>query len=100
MLNAPAYSEIIRPGERSIEHDSTVCKHCGRIMLMKPGFGSKPFMVVMRADGTHYEREAGFCRNCYGHICPVCDGKGCKPYLAKIDEDEAAQRKRLICEGL
>jgi hypothetical protein len=99
MLNAPAYSEIINPGEKTIEHDSVLCKHCGRIMLMKAGFNSKPYMVVIKGDGSIYEREAGFCRKCYGYVCPVCDGKECQNYLAKIDEEEKIARK-IICEAV
>lgn len=99
MRNAQGYSQIFEPGQRTIEHDTANCRHCGRVMLMKPGLNAKPYMVVLRGDGSVYEKEAGFCRNCFGHICPACDGKECKNYFAKLDEAEKIARK-IICEGL
>lgn len=99
MRRPEGYSEIFGPGMRTMEHDTANCRHCGRVMLVKPGFNSTPYIFVVRADATMYEREAGFCRKCYGYVCPVCDGKECSNFHARLDEREKVARK-IICEGI
>ena len=97
MRNAPGYSIITSPGERAVENDVTKCAHFQRVMLLAPGF-SAPFMMVFRADGSHYMRDSVKCLNCYQHICPACEAKReCVPFEKKVDEEEKAAR-RLICQ--
>lgn len=96
MRDAGGYSIVTSPGERPVEHDLARCAHCPFIMFMKPGF-SRPQTLIFRADGTHYEREAGFCQSCYQHVCPRCDGKDCQPYEKKVDLEEKAARQGLFC---
>ena len=96
MRNPTGFTEIISPGERTMEIDAPPCKHCGFIMFMKPGFRTTPVTLILRGDGTQYEKEAGYCRRCQGYICPRCDGKECYPYHMRIEDEEKAARK-FIC---
>ena len=98
MRNSPAYCEIIEPGKTTVEFDSCLCGHCGRIMLLRAGMNTVPQMVVVRADGSNYLRDAGFCRSCWQHVCPACDGKECKPHLKQVEEEEAAARRLLASQ--
>jgi hypothetical protein len=97
MRNPQGYATIIQPGGPIEEHDTITCIHCGQIGMTRSSFSGIPEVLVYRADGTHYMREAGFCRNCMAHICPRCVGKDCSNRFKKMDQDEAAARKRFLC---
>lgn len=97
MLNAPAKLEIIEPGKRTVEIDAPPCVHCGFIMLLRPGFGT-PQTMILRADGSSYMRDAGWCRKCSAHICPRCDGGACVPREKRADLEEAAARRVFSCQ--
>jgi hypothetical protein len=98
MRKPDGYSIIIDPGGNNFvqEFDNVTCIHCGQISMTRSGTTGKLECLVFRADGAHHMREAGFCRNCYHHICPRCDGKPCVNRFRKLDGEEAAAR-RLIC---
>jgi hypothetical protein len=91
MRDAPGYSIITSPGERALEHDLYTCAHCNAITFTKSGLGRLQVAIIMR-DGTTQMRDAGFCRNCFRHVCPRCDGKECVPFEKKIDLEEKAAR--------
>lgn len=97
MLKPGGYATIIDPGARQLvtEHDAITCPHCGKVEMTKAGFGN-PEVLVFRADGSHYMRAAGFCRKCFQHVCPRCDGKECDNRFRRLDEQEAAAQK-FIC---
>jgi hypothetical protein len=91
------YAVIIDPTASRLtqEHDVITCIHCGNVQMTRGQSGALECMVF-RADGTHYFRAAGFCRNCYRHVCPVCDGKPCTNRFRLMDEEEKWARKRII----
>ena len=81
MLRPQGYAITTEPGKAAIEQDSLTCAHCNSIVFVKAG--AQP-----SAD------EAGFCRACYRHICPQCDGAGlkCDPFEKKLERMESRER--------
>ena len=65
---------------------------------MKPGLKPTPIMMIVRADGSVYEREAGWCPSCRGPTCPACDGRPCVPYEKRVEAEERAART-FLCEA-
>ena len=96
MLNAGGYSVTFAPGERDVERDTYSCAHCGFITFTNPGFGRPLQVAVITKDLSVEMRDAPFCRSCYRHICPRCEGKDCVPIEKKVDLEEAAARKGII----
>lgn len=99
MRSPHGYATIIDPtfssGNGVEEFDTMTCIHCGRVDMTRGPSGQLE-VLVYRADGTHYLKQAGFCRNCYKEICPACVGKPCSNRFRRLDEQEAAARK-FIC---
>ncbi len=97
MRTPGGYATIIDPGASQLvtEFDTITCPHCGNVSMTKGTSGALETMVF-RSDGSHYMRAAGFCRKCYQHVCPKCDGKDCDNRFRRLDEQEAAARK-FIC---
>jgi hypothetical protein len=89
MRNPQGCAEIIDPtGSRLVtQYDTITCIHCGSVQMTRGPTG-KLECLVFRADGTHYFREAGFCRSCYNPVCPKCDGKLCQNRFRLMDEEE------------
>lgn len=96
MRDPHGYSIIIDPTFGSPqENDNICCIHCGKIDMVRSGLSGNLEVLVYRADGTHYLKEAGFCRSCMKDICPACDGKPCSNRFRRLDEQETAARKFL-----
>lgn len=99
MRRPDGYSAVTDPGGPRLtqEADLVTCIHCGHIDMTRFPNGNLEVMI-QRADGSHYFKQAGFCRNCMHHICPKCDGKPCRNRFAYLDEIEKAARKlQLVC---
>lgn len=96
MRNPHGYATIIDPAFGSVqEFDTVSCIHCGSVSMTKSALGNLEVMVY-RADGTHYMKEAGFCRSCMKPICPRCVGKECSNRFKRMEMEETAARK-FIC---
>lgn len=98
MRNPHGYATIIDPAFGGVqEFDVISCIHCGSVSMTKSALGNLEVMVY-RADGTHYMKEAGFCRSCMKPICPKCNRPGapCNNRFRRMEQEEAAARK-LIC---
>jgi hypothetical protein len=97
MLKPHGYATITDPGAKRLveEHDQLGCPHCGVVLSVKPGGGPLQCMIL-RADGTHYFKDAGFCRSCMEPVCPRCDGKPCDNRHRRLDREEEAARPKLI----
>lgn len=67
------YATIIGPGHRPKEADSLTCVHCNSVWWAKAN------------DPQFNPNLGGWCRMCSGPICPKCDGKGCLPFLKKLE---------------
>lgn len=70
MRNPGGYSIVIEPGKRDVEHDTFTCKHCCKVVFVKP--------MCDPAD------MGGRCTCCNGLICKHCVGKGCDPLEEKL----------------
>lgn len=88
MRNPHGYATIADPSFGSIqEFDVLSCIHCGKVDMTRNPDGNLS-VLVYRADGTHYLKEAGFCRSCYKPICPRCVGKLCDNRFRRLEEEE------------
>lgn len=72
------------------EHDTITCIHCGQVGMVKSSTTGKLEVMVFRADGTHYLKEAGFCRSCMEPVCPKCDGRPCNNRHRRMELLESA----------
>ena len=72
------YATIIGPGKTK-EADTCTCAHCNRIWNMRAN------------DPAFKPQLGGWCRLCSKPICPRCDGKGCMPFLKKLEMYERRQ---------
>lgn len=95
MRHASGYATIVDPDHGIQEFDAITCAHCGGVSMTQTTVNSTPQVLVYRADGTHYMKDAGFCRACFSHICPLCNGKECSNRFKRIDEEEKLCRKLL-----
>jgi hypothetical protein len=98
MRQPGGYATIIDPGASRLveEFDTITCPHCGFVAMTRAGLRATPQVMIFRADGTHYMKDAGFCRDCYQHVCPRCDGKPCDNRFRRLDREEAEARKLII----
>jgi hypothetical protein len=91
MLRPHGFGQIIGDPAHAhgmAEHDAVNCIHCGSISMVKSSTTGKLEVMVYRSDGTHYFKEAGFCRSCMAPICPRCDGKPCDNRFRRMDRQE------------
>lgn len=92
MRNPGGYALIISPqpdkvgldrlrceqiGEGVTELDTFTCKHCCRVVHVKPAM---------------HDDEFYFCRNCMARICPPCADLPCIPFEKKLEAAEARDR--------
>lgn len=94
MLQQQGYATIIDPNSPIAvqEFDTITCPHCGSVSMTKTQGFNKYQVLVFKADGTHYMRDAGFCRSCYQPVCPKCDGKPCDNRFRRLEEEEKKQK--------
>ena len=74
MRNAGGYSIITEPGKADVESDTFTCRHCGKVVFVKP--------MCDPAD------MGGRCTVCDGLVCPDCVGKGCDRLEEKLRREE------------
>lgn len=75
------------------EHDTVMCIHCGHIDMVRSSLSGKLEVMVIRADGTHYMKECGFCRSCMEPVCPKCAGKPCDNRFRRMEAEEKVVRE-------
>jgi hypothetical protein len=75
MRNPGGYSIITDPGAPTREADTFTCRHCQKIVFVKP-FADPADM-------------GGRCTCCDALICPSCVGKGCDHIEKKLARLEA-----------
>jgi hypothetical protein len=94
MIRPHGYVTIAHPESRTIERDAVSCRHCQRIVFVKPGTVSTVYLEPQQ-DGTWKETPGAFCRCCMAPICLRCEAQGvCTPFLKQIEAAEARQRLR------
>ena len=84
-------------GKTRRETDTVKCRHCGGMILVKPGTVNTVYLIPHKGhivDENSYLEEAGaFCRNCMGPICLTCHHDGrCTPFMRVIELQEEKQR--------
>ena len=75
MLRAQGYACIVDPDTGTRETETHTCAHCQRL--------------VHTPVNKKLEEVGDFCRSCMLVICLQCAGKGCTPFLKKIERMEA-----------
>lgn len=96
MRKAHGFGEIIGDPGRGFSvgaHDMVNCIHCGHIDMVRSKTSGNLEVMVVRADGSHYFLEAGFCRQCMEPICPKCNGKPCSNRHRRMEQQEKAALK-------
>jgi len=83
--------DIPQPWER----DTVNCRHCNRVIFVKPGSASTVYQI-QGADGVWREEAGAWCGCCHGPVCLQCDADGrCLPFEAKLAKMEG-QRVRSL----
>lgn len=76
MARQEGYVLIIDPEAPTIERDTCLCRHCQRIVEIKPGTMGQVYLIPDEQSPTHYREESGaFCGSCFGPICLSCERK-------------------------
>jgi len=79
-------------GYQDLEHDSIICGHCNRIVLVKAGSASTVY-VFYQLTGPPKEEPGAHCAICDKPICLTCyDKRVCLPLMKKIEQMEARGR--------
>ncbi len=77
--------QITVVGFETIERDTITCKHCGQIVMVKPGTVSTVYYIPQLVGPPKEEPGAG-CRLCGGAICLDCYDVGtCTPLEKRIE---------------
>lgn len=74
-MRAQGYACITDPVDGIKECDTHTCAHCQKLVFTPPN--------------KKIEEVGDFCRGCMKVICLNCVGKGCTPFLKKIELEEA-----------
>lgn len=89
MLRPQGYLTVTAPEAKPLERDTASCKHCGAVMIVKPGTSATIYLLP-RADGSFAEEPGAFCRNCMGPVCLRCHDVGtCVPFERWLERMEA-----------
>lgn len=102
MLRPQGYMQVIDPDLSVVEHDTITCKHCQRIVFIKPGTVGTVYLIPAKPrDVTdldalkRYDEVPGaFCRQCMGAVCLPCDDKGTCTTAEKFLEQLEKQGRR------
>ena len=93
MRRPDGYVTVSTP-DLTIERDAVTCRHCQRIVLVKPGTASTVYLFPQMA-GPDREEPGAFCRVCMGPVCLRCHDLGvCLPAERRLELMEAAGRGR------
>lgn len=93
------YSIITDPDVSPIERDAITCKHCQRIVHIKPGSGYTTYLLPPPQGSplrTPWREEPGaMCARCHAPICLACYADGrCRPWERQLERMEARDRLR------
>jgi hypothetical protein len=69
------YLIITGPDAPAQEYDTVQCRHCQRIVQVKPGTWGQTYLLPLDSGG--YREEAGaYCSSCSGPLCLPCERAG------------------------
>ncbi len=90
MRKLGGHVRITSPDAPLIERDTVQCRHCQRIIEVKPGSWAQVYLIPDSRSPSGYREEAGaYCRRCWGPLCLPCDDRGdCVPWEAQLDRLE------------
>ncbi len=74
-MRAQGYACLTDPDLGVKECDTHTCAHCQRLVHVPPN--------------KQIETVGDICRGCMAVICLYCAGKGCTPFMKKIEAMEA-----------
>lgn len=89
------YLVITDPETSVVEIDTVMCRHCQRIVQLKPGTMGQVYLVPSSFGG--YREEAGaYCSSCSGPLCLACEARGScehgeKHWERRLERYEARQ---------
>jgi hypothetical protein len=67
------YIVITDPEAPTVERDTVICRHCQRIIELKPGTMATVYLIPDDASPTLYREETGgYCGSCAGPLCLSC----------------------------
>lgn len=95
-MTPTGYAVWSAPDCPDVERDTVSCKHCGRVIVVKPGSGYTVYLIV-QPDGSWREEPGAWCRCCMGPVCLPCDDDGrCVPLEKRFEalERRAGGRSR------
>jgi DNA-directed RNA polymerase subunit RPC12/RpoP len=93
MLKPLGYATIIDPNQQQ-EYDTTICRHCNKVIFVKPRTAQTTYLIPQRQGGFR-EEPGAFCRCCMGPVCLPCDQIGtCTPFERSLEQAEARGRFR------
>lgn len=82
------YAVITEPDKPTWERDTVSCKHCGRVIYVKPGTASTVYQIL-HWDGHWTEEPGAWCACCHGPVCLPCHDVGtCTPIEKMLAEME------------
>ncbi len=79
-MRAQGYSVLVDPEAGTKECDTHTCAHCQKVVFTPPN--------------KKIEEVGDFCRGCMKVICLDCAGKGCSPFMKKLEAMEARYHAR------
>lgn len=86
------YLVVTDPHAPLRERDTLACRHCQRVIEVKPGTAATVYLIP-DARGAYHEESGAFCRNCMGPVCLPCDVDGrCLPFERRLEQMEARDR--------
>lgn len=87
-MKLSGYATITEPDKQPQEWDTVNCRHCGRVIFIKPGSASTVYLIQHR-DRRWTEEPGAGCRLCHGPVCLPCHDIGtCTPLEKKLAEME------------
>lgn len=93
MLKPHGYVVIADPDRpQLIERDTVTCRHCQRVVLVKPGSAATVYLE-QQPSGQWLETPGACCRSCMAPICRHCEALGrCTPFERRLEAYEARMR--------
>lgn len=88
-LRKQGYVLVVHPDGRMEERDTVTCRHCQRVIELKPGTWGQVYLIP-DADGRYHEQAGAYCRKCMAPICHRCDDRGdCEHWERTLERIEA-----------
>ena len=91
MRGLSGYATLVDPTTTIRERETFTCGHCGSVRHTEPF--ARGFLVLQK-NGKHLMHEFVRCGHCDTLICEKCAGKGCVPFMKKLEMYERRMARR------